>query len=94
MVWEGGVYKGKKKNPSGKEMWCLSHNHAALVYRFSVTCISETVSFCFLRECIKTELFCTKKKKKILTEVNRALLQKLFNLLALDRLGNSNEMYF
>lgn len=46
MVWKGGVYKEEKKNPSRKEMWSLSHNHATLVYCFAVACISETVSFC------------------------------------------------
>lgn len=63
MVWGKGVYKRKKWNPSRKEMWYLSHYYATLVYCFAVACISETVFFCFLRECIKTELFCTPPKK-------------------------------
>lgn len=72
---------GEKKNPSRKEMWFLSHHHATLVYCFAVACILETVFFCFLRECITTESFCTPKKSLI--EVNRALLQRLLNLLEL-----------
>lgn len=75
-LWE------KKWNPSRKEMWCLSHYHATLVYCFAVACISETVFFCFLRECIKT-IVLHQKKKKSLIEVNRAVLQRLFNLLEL-----------
>lgn len=81
MIWGGGVY-GRKKNPSRKEMWCLSHHHATLVYCFAVACILETVFFCFLRDALQLNHFAPKEKKSLI-EVNRALLQRLFNLLEL-----------
>lgn len=45
---------------------------AVLVYCFAVACISETVFFCFSRECIKTELH---QKKKILRS-KQSLIQE------------------
>lgn len=41
MIW-GEEFTGEK-NPSRREMWCLSHHHATLVYCFAVACISETL---------------------------------------------------